>query len=62
MNLFIVGDIHGCYYTFKSLLQRYWDEKNEVLIQVGDLIDRGNHTPQTIMYCKELQQKHKAVF
>jgi len=62
VNLFIVGDIHGCYYTFKTLLQRYWVEKNDLLIQVGDLIDRGNHTPQTINYCKELQQKHQAVF
>ena len=42
MNLFIVGDIHGCYYTFKTLLQRYWDEKNDVLIQVGDLIENLN--------------------
>lgn len=62
MNLFIVGDIHGCFYTFKNLLQRYWDDKNDLLIQVGDLIDRGNHTPQTIDYCKELQEKNQAVF
>lgn len=62
MNIFIVGDIHGCYYTFKNLLQKYWDDKNDLLIQVGDLIDRGNYSPQTIKLCRELEFKHNAVF
>ena len=62
MNIFIVGDIHGCYYTFKNLLQKYWDDKNDLLIQVGDLIDRGNFSAQTIKFSRDLEFKHNAVF
>jgi serine/threonine protein phosphatase 1 len=37
----------------------FWDSEKEILIQLGDLIDRGNHTPQVIKHCRELQAKHK---
>jgi serine/threonine protein phosphatase 1 len=36
----------------------FWEPKNEVLIQLGDLIDRGNFTPQLIKYCRELEAKY----
>ena len=61
MNLFIIGDIHGCYYSFKSLLNN-WNKETDLLIQLGDLIDRGNNNPQTIKLCRELQEKHGAIF
>lgn len=61
MNLFVIGDIHGCYNSFKSLLN-YWDKDTDLLIQVGDIIDRGNHNPQTIKLCRELQKNHGAIF
>lgn len=57
MNLFIIGDIHGCFKTFKSLLNR-WDKKNELLIQLGDLIDRGNHSPETVKLARELKSNY----
>lgn len=31
MNYFIIGDVHGCYYTFKNLLNKYWDKENEMV-------------------------------
>lgn len=61
MNLFVIGDVHGCYHTFRAMLE-FWEPENEILIQLGDLIDRGNFTPQLVKYCRELEQKHKAVF
>ncbi|HEY1039762.1 MAG TPA: metallophosphoesterase family protein [Bacteroidia bacterium] len=61
MNLFVVGDIHGCYKTFKNLLKQ-WDRESELLLQVGDIIDRGNHTPETVKLCRELQKEYGAVF
>lgn len=61
MNLFIVGDIHGCYNSFKSLLNN-WNKETDLLIQLGDLIDRGNNNPQTIKLCRELQEKNGAIF
>jgi len=64
MNLLIVGDIHGCYHTFRKLLVNYWDEENDILIQVGDIIDRGKYSPETVRYCRELSLKfpNKVVF
>ncbi|NDI35755.1 metallophosphoesterase family protein [Chengkuizengella sediminis] len=63
MDLFIIGDIHGCYYTFKKLLEK-WDMENELLIQVGDLIDRGKNSPQTVNLARDLKLKHsnKVIF
>jgi serine/threonine protein phosphatase 1 len=58
MNYFVIGDIHGCYYTFKKMLDENWDRENEVLIQVGDLVDRGKHAPQTVQLAKQLQQEY----
>lgn len=61
MNLFIIGDVHGCYHTFRAMLE-FWEPEKEMLIQLGDLIDRGNFTPQLVKYCRDLEQKHQAVF
>ena len=42
MNTFIIGDIHGCDRALKSLLKRLApDEKEDRLILLGDLYDRG---------------------
>ncbi|MFL5753614.1 MAG: metallophosphoesterase family protein [Bacteroidia bacterium] len=57
MNLFVIGDIHGCFKTFKTLLDQ-WDKSSELLIQLGDLIDRGNSSPQTVKLARELQSKY----
>lgn len=64
MNIFVVGDVHGCLHTFKSLLDQYWNPDQECLVQLGDLIDRGNDTPGTLLLAKELRQQHgsQAVF
>ena|ERR1700741_1031314 len=62
MNLFIIGDIHGCFRTFKNLLE-HWDRENELLIQLGDLIDRGNYSPETVKLCRELKSRYaNAIF
>lgn len=55
MKYFIIGDIHGCYHTFCQLLE-HWDRGNEVLILVGDLIDRGNYSAKVLCLCKELSE------
>ncbi|MFD2203446.1 metallophosphoesterase family protein [Shivajiella indica] len=54
MDIFIIGDVHGCFFTFLKLLEN-WDPKREKLIQVGDLVDRGNFSPKTIRLAYEIQ-------
>ncbi|KEO72824.1 metallophosphoesterase family protein [Anditalea andensis] len=54
-HYFIIGDVHGCLKTFQELVHRYWNKDKEILIQLGDLIDRGAYSPQTIQYCMDLE-------
>lgn len=56
MRFFIIGDVHGCYSTFKAMLEKHWDRDHEVLIQVGDLIDRGKKAPQTVALARSLKE------
>ncbi|MDR0195716.1 MAG: metallophosphoesterase [Myroides sp.] len=53
MNYFIIGDVHGCYYTLSSVLE-HWNPEQEHLIFVGDLIDRGNHSWPVVDKCLSL--------
>lgn len=63
MNLFIVGDVHGCYHTLREVLQ-HWQPADELLIQVGDLLDRGRFAPECVQLARELEAAHpgRAVF
>ena len=57
-TLLIIGDVHGCFYTFRSLLKQYWQPETMKLIQVGDLTDRGKFIPETIAFARELEEKY----
>lgn len=56
-HFFIVGDVHGCFYTLQSLLKS-WKPKTQQLIFVGDLIDNGLYSPQVVAHISNLQKKH----
>ena len=53
MNLFAIGDIHGCLSQLtilhkKILTHDKFDVKNDLLIYLGDYIDRGNNSKEVI--------------
>jgi len=56
-QLMVVGDVHGCYHTFKGLVERYWDPETMMLIQVGDMVNKGLHSEQCLSYWKDLSKK-----
>ena len=58
MNLFIIGDVHGCFHTFKTLIEAHWNPENEFLIQLGDLVQKGPHSALTIEYAWQLQKEY----
>lgn len=60
-TLFILSDIHGCFHTFNEILKQ-WNPETEQLIQVGDLIDRGNFSPQVVKKARELYNTTGAIF
>jgi serine/threonine protein phosphatase 1 len=57
LNILVVGDVHGCLHAFQSLIEKYWTG-TDLLIQLGDLIDRGNFSGETIHYVQTLQEQH----
>ncbi|NLN32440.1 MAG: serine/threonine protein phosphatase [Flavobacteriaceae bacterium] len=59
MNYFIIGDIHGCYFTLRELLDKYWNPSDEKLIVLGDFVNKGKHTFAVIEFLMDLQRKQK---
>lgn len=55
MNFFVIADVHGCLHTFRELLT-HWQPAEETLVQLGDLVDRGNHSPEVVELCRQLSQ------
>ena len=45
-NTFVIGDVHGCYYTLLNLIEQL--PQNADLIFVGDLCDKGNFSKEVI--------------
>ena len=57
MNLFLIGDVHGCFHTLSKLLT-HWVPATDHLIQVGDLVDRGRHIPDTVELARQLDEQY----
>jgi serine/threonine protein phosphatase 1 len=52
----IIGDIHGCYYTLVELYKKILIEYPDTPVYtVGDLVDRGNHSYETVSFVIENQ-------
>lgn len=61
-NILVIGDVHGCFHTLKLMIEQHWQEP-DILIQLGDLIDRGNFSGETVQFLQKLQQLYpKRVF
>lgn len=48
MQTIIIGDVHGCYFTLRKLLNQLL--KNSQIIFIGDLCDRGNYSKEVIEF------------
>ncbi|TES46276.1 metallophosphoesterase family protein [Shouchella lehensis] len=59
-NVFVVGDIHGCFDELIELLQ-HWDKTEEQLIFLGDYIDRGKDSRKVLEFIQNLVQKDGAI-
>lgn len=53
-SVWVVGDLHGCYSLLKSKLKEVGFNFNEdLLISVGDLVDRGNESIECLQLLTE---------
>lgn len=48
---YIIGDVHGCYYTLLDIIKLI--PKNSNIIFLGDLIDKGLHSKKVINFIRE---------
>ena len=50
----VIGDIHGCVNTLELLVRRIKEVYGDIdIYATGDLIDRGNNSPQAIDFVIE---------
>lgn len=52
-----IGDIHGCFRTFKALMFTINPTKKDQIFILGDLIDKGQNSKQVVDYILEWQVK-----
>ena len=42
-NIWVIGDVHGHFKTLKHLVEKLNLNKHDIIILLGDIIDRGQH-------------------
>ena len=63
MRTIIVGDIHGCYRQFITLLRKVNYKKNkDKLILLGDLMDRGPSSYEMLQWAIKWKEENKDHF
>lgn len=50
MQTLVIGDIHGCYDEFQSLLDKTGLTDEDTIVSVGDCVDRGPETPAVLEF------------
>lgn len=58
-QIYIIGDIHGCYKTLLALIDKLPNKKDSKIVFAGDLIDRGKDSAKVIDLIME--NNYKAV-
>jgi len=56
-KVYVIGDVHGCYYTLKALVKKL--PKDARLIFVGDVCDRGLHSKRIFDFI--IKNEHEMV-
>ena len=54
----VIGDVHGCLNTLKALLSDICPTTEDTLIFLGDYIDRGNFSAQTVEFLIDFQKNY----
>jgi serine/threonine protein phosphatase 1 len=57
MARYAISDIHGCYHTFKELLNSIGLNKNDELILLGDYINRGRYSKEVVDFIMKLESE-----
>jgi serine/threonine protein phosphatase 1 len=61
MRVLAIGDIHGCSLAFDHLLAAIGPRSNDIIITLGDYVDRGPDSAGVIKRLLDLREKHHLV-
>lgn len=59
---FVIADIHGCLHTFKALLEQIEFRGQFPLFLLGDLVNKGPYSTQTLDFVLQLCELHPCVY
>ena len=62
MKIFVTGDIHGQIYKLRGLIDKLCIDDGDLLVFVGDYIDRGEYSFEVIEYLISLDKKYDCIF
>ena len=62
MKIFAIGDIHGQIDKLRGLMSKLYVNDEDLIVFVGDYIDRGHYSFEVIEYLIGLSKKHKCIF
>src|SRR5688572_29457930 len=57
-----IGDIHGCHIALENLLEQLQILPGDTVIVLGDVVDRGPGTKESIEQLLELQKSSSLIF
>lgn len=60
-EIFVVSDVHGCYYRLLELLNNFDSSKQELVLN-GDLVDRGVNSRDVLLLANSLMHEGVATF
>jgi len=55
-RILAIGDVHGCAKTLESLIDQVMPMHDDVMVFLGDLVDRGDKVFETIEFCIKLKE------
>jgi len=57
-----IGDIHGCFFAFKKLLEKLEITQNDQIFLLGDVIDKGQNSSKVLDLIIELKNSNHQIF
>lgn len=49
-QIYIIGDVHGCYKSLLALIEQFPDKQNSKIVFVGDIVDKGANSCEVVEF------------
>ena len=55
MRTILLGDVHGCLDELRDLLSLLALTRDDVLVSLGDLVDKGPYSAEVVQHLRDLR-------